>query len=216
MRIVLLGPPGAGKGTQARDLAEALGVPHIASGDLLREHRQRGTELGRQAQDYMDRGLLVPDELVIRMVLERLAQPDAARGFILDGFPRTLEQAQALDDALGEERAVERAILLRVSEEEIVRRLSARLTCRSCGAVFHRITHPPRTPGRCDRCGGELSLREDDRPEVVRQRLRTYWEQTAPLVDHYRRKGKLVEVDGEGPPAEVARRLRSAAGLGGG
>ena len=209
MRIVLLGPPGAGKGTQARALAESLGVPHIASGDLLREHRQRGTDLGREAQSYMDRGLLVPDDLVIRMILERLSQPDAQRGFILDGFPRTLEQAQALDSALGEQ-AVERVLLFRVSDEEIVRRLSARLTCRVCGAVYNLLTQPPRTPGRCDRCGGELYQREDDRPEVVRQRLRTYWEQTAPLVDHYRRQGKLVEVNGEGPPEEVARRLREA------
>jgi len=159
----------------------------------------------------MDRGLLVPDDLVIRMVLERLSQPDAQRGFILDGFPRTLEQARALDSALGE-CTLERVLLLRVSDEEIVRRLSARLTCRVCGAVYNLLTQPPRTPGRCDRCGGELYQREDDRPEVVRQRLRTYWEQTAPLADHYRRQGKLVEVDGEGPPEVVARRLREALG----
>lgn len=213
LRVVLLGPPGAGKGTQAQRLAGRLGVPHIASGDLLREHRRRGTDLGRQAEAYMQKGLLVPDDLVVRMVLERLAQPDCRDGYLLDGFPRTVAQAQALDRALGPE-GVERVALLQVPEGELVARLTGRLTCRACGAVYHPVTAPPASPGRCDRCGGELYQREDDREEVVRERLRVYWEQTAPLVDYYRGQGKLVGVDGNGTVEQVTERLLRALGKG--
>lgn len=195
--IVLLGPPGAGKGTQASLLAQRLGLVHIATGDLLREHQRKGTPLGQLARSYMEKGLLVPDEVVIRMLLERLNSPDCReRGCVLDGFPRTLEQARALDQVLGP-AGVERAVLIRVSEAELVRRLGGRWTCRICQRPYHMVSNPPKVPGRCDVDGGELFQREDDRPEAVRQRFRVYQEQTAPLIAYYRQQGKLMEVDGE-------------------
>ncbi|MBI4233477.1 MAG: adenylate kinase [Chloroflexi bacterium] len=210
MRLVLLGPPGAGKGTQAVTLRQRLGIAHIASGDLLREHQARGTPLGQKARSYMQQGLLVPDEVVIQMILERIGQPDCARGFILDGFPRTLEQAKALDRALGAQ-GIDCVLYLNVSSEELVRRLGGRLTCRSCHAPYHPVTAPPRVPGRCDRCGGELYQREDDRPEAVRQRIAVYEAQTAPLVTYYREQGKLFEIDGQREAQGIAQEMLAVA-----
>ncbi|GBD11443.1 Adenylate kinase [bacterium HR23] len=208
--LVLLGPPGAGKGTQAVLLAQRLDLVHIATGDLLREHQRQGTPLGLQARSYMEKGLLVPDNLVIQMLLERLRKPDCLqRGCVLDGFPRTLEQARALDEALGP-NGVERVVLVQVSEGELVRRLGGRWICRTCQRPYHTVSSPPKVPGRCDVDGGELYQREDDRPEAVRQRLRVYQEQTAPLVAYYRRQGKLVEVNGEGEVEAVHRSILEA------
>lgn len=208
MRAVLLGPPGAGKGTQAKLLAQRLNIPHIASGDLFRTHQERGTPLGLKAREYMERGVLVPDEITIAMVLEHILSLDRDEGFILDGFPRNLNQAEALDRALRERgRELDRVLYIRVSEGELVRRLSGRLVCRRCQTPYHLESSPPRNPGRCDVCGGELYQREDDTPEAVRRRIQVYQTETAPLVEYYRRAGKLVEVEGEGPLEEVNRRL---------
>ncbi|MCS7207745.1 MAG: adenylate kinase [Dehalococcoidia bacterium] len=208
--IVLLGPPGAGKGTQASLLAQRLGLVHIATGDLLREHQRQGTPLGLQARSYMEKGLLVPDEVVIGMLLERLGRPDCQeRGCVLDGFPRTLPQAQALDTAL-RPHGVERVVLVKVSEGELVRRLGGRWICKVCQRPYHLVSNPPKIAGRCDVDGGELFQREDDRPEAVRQRFQVYQEQTAPLVAYYRGQGKLVEVNGEGSLEAVHRAIVDA------
>ncbi len=216
-RIVILGPPGSGKGTQASRLGELWGVPHISSGDLLRAHVREGTELGRRARPYMERGELVPDELILDMMQERLSAPDAERGYLLDGFPRTLAQAEALEgrlEALGQR--LEAAIYLRVPEAELLRRLSGRRTCPRCDAIYHVDTMPPKREGICDRCGAELIQREDERPEVIRKRLAVYAKQTRPLLDHYRERGLLHEVDGtlgvERVPGEIARLLAAAEG----
>jgi len=211
MFLILLGPPGAGKGTQAALLAEARGLAHIATGDMFREAMRSSSELGQQAKAYYDRGELVPDELTIRMLLERLAQPDCADGCILDGFPRNLEQAKALDSALAERgRDVDRVAYIRVGEEELMERLGGRWTCRRCGTVYHQRNSPPATAGRCDQCGGELYQRSDDQPETVRRRLTVYFRDTAPLVEYYRQRGKLVEVDGEQDIEAVSRALMDA------
>ncbi len=208
---MLLGPPGAGKGTQGKALAQRLGVAHVASGDLFREHEAEGTELGRLAKSYMDRGELVPDHVTIGVVLQQIHDPDCAKGYILDGFPRTLEQAQALDKALGEwGEAIDLVLYIQVEEEELVRRLGGRLTCESCQAVYHRDHSPPKVEGRCDVCGGTVCQREDDKPEKIRQRFRVYQEQTAPLVEYYRCQGKLKEVNGDGSIQEVGQALRAA------
>lgn len=196
MRIVLMGPPGAGKGTQATAISQRLSVPHIASGNLLREHRAKGTALGKEASTYMDKGLLVPDDLVIRMVLERLNQPDAKNGFLLDGFPRTREQAEALDRSLGQ-RGVQVALNIAVGADELVKRLGGRLTCRTCQTPYHPVTAPPKVAGRCDKDGGELYQRDDDKSDAVRQRIEVYNKQTSPLVEYYGRRGTLKEVNGE-------------------
>lgn len=210
--LVLMGPPGSGKGTQAQGLSQALGLPHIASGDLFREHLARKTELGRLAAEYMEKGELVPDAVTIRMVLERLKEPDAAGGAILDGFPRTVEQARALDEALAAEgQEVERAINLDVPQEELLRRLSGRWICRNCQASYHEVSAPPKVPGVCDRCGGPLYQREDDTRETALRRLEVYERQTLPLLDYYRQQGKLVEVNGTGTIEEVGAALREAA-----
>ena len=209
--IVLLGPPGVGKGTQAAMLEKALGIPHVASGDLFREAIKQGTELGRLAKSYMDRGELVPDEVTIAMVRQRLAEPDCQRGAILDGFPRTIEQAEALEAALAEEgKALNAVLYIKASEETLLARLAGRWTCRRCGAVYHSLFDPPKEAGKCDRCGGELYQRPDDTPEVQRRRIQVYLAQTAPLIEYYRRKGLLVEIDGEGSIEEVQAELRRA------
>jgi adenylate kinase len=196
--VVLLGPPGAGKGTQAKLLAQALGIPHVSSGDLFRDHLGRKTELGLLAKKYMDVGDLVPDDVTVGMVIERLDRPDCQRGAILDGFPRTLSQAAALDDALGEQgQRVAAAPLIQVGDEEVMRRLTARRSCRSCGAVYHLVFKPPSVEGVCDVCGGELYRRDDDNPETVRNRLYTYYKETSPLIGYYFAKGLLVEANGE-------------------
>lgn len=209
MQIVLLGAPGSGKGTQAGIVCQRFGVAHIASGDLFREAVNRGDELGQQAKSYMEKGLLVPDEITIRMILERIAAPDCAQGFILDGFPRTLGQAKALDRVLGE-RGIDKVVYIKVSTEELVRRLSGRSICRDCQAPYHEITSPPKVLGRCDQCGGELYQRPDDSPETVRKRLEVYFVETAPLIDYYKEAGKLVEIDGERGIEEVGEELIAA------
>ena len=211
MRFVLLGAPGSGKGTQAGVISERLGIAHVASGDLFREAATRGDELGRQAKSYMEKGFLVPDELTIRMILERIVAPDCAKGFILDGFPRTLEQATALDRALGERgEAIDRVFYIKVATEELVRRLSGRFICRSCQTPYHLVSSPPKVDGRCDLCSGELYQRPDDLPETVRKRIEVYFEETAPLIDHYKEAGKLVEINGEGEIAGIGERLIAA------
>jgi adenylate kinase len=214
MRLVFLGPPGAGKGTQARALAAALGVPQIATGDMLREAVALGAPLGLEARRYMDQGVLVPDEVVIGLIGERLRKPDAVRGFILDGFPRTMAQAEGLDRLLDElGQALDRVLYFAVSEAELLRRLTGRRVCGRCGATFHVVSAPPRIAGRCDRCGSGLVQRDDDREETVRQRLQVYRRQTAPLLEHYRARRLLAEVPGEGEIGAVRSAARQAAGL---
>lgn len=195
--LVLLGGPGAGKGTQAERLAKALGIPQVSTGDLFRENLKRQTELGLLAKGYMDRGELVPDEVTVGMVRERLVQPDAAGGVILDGFPRTVAQAEALDNllaAMGARLAV--VPYIKVPEEVLLARLAGRWTCRACGTMYHHLFSPPSQTGVCDRCGGELYQRPDDTPETQKRRIVVYFEQTAPLIDYYREQGLLAEVDG--------------------
>ena len=217
MIVVLLGPPGAGKGTQAARLAVRQGVAHVASGDLFREALAAGTALGRQAQAYMERGELVPDDIVVRMVLERLAKPDCARGVILDGFPRTAAQAQALDgDLAAQGRRVDSVLSLDVPEEAILERMTGRRVCRECQAPYHIKFNPPARSGVCDRCGGPLYQRDDDGEDTVRRRLVVYQEQTLPLVSYYGRQGVLSQVDGLGELTEVTERLAQALAAGAG
>ena len=207
MRIVLVGPPGAGKGTQAKFIAEKFGIPQISTGDIFRRHVAAQTDLGRRARTYMDAGDLVPDEVTIAMVRERLGEPDAEAGFLLDGFPRTVPQAEALSAILDEIQRPLRAVLeLTVDDEEVVRRLSGRRTCRSCGHVWHVEFEAPSVAGVCDECGGELFQRDDDQPETIRRRLEVYAEQTAPLVDYYASSGLLVSVPASGPVEDVTER----------
>lgn len=209
--VVLLGPPGAGKGTQAKRLAQALDVPHVSSGDLFRDHLSRETELGLLAQEYMERGDLVPDDVTVGMVIERIGRPDCENGVILDGFPRTLSQAEALDEALAERsQRVTVAPLIDVEDEEVERRLTGRRVCRECGAVYHVDFNPPEVEGVCDVCGGELYQREDDNPETVHNRLYTYYKETAPLIGYYFAKGLLVEIDGQQSIEEVQVDLLAA------
>ena len=213
--IVLIGPPASGKGTQAVMLRELLDLPHVASGDLFRENLKNETELGRQAKVYMDRGELVPDDVTIAMVMERLSRPDCAGGAILDGFPRTMAQAEALDHAvaeLGHEISV--VPYFAVPEEELVERVSGRRLCRVCGGSYHVRFNPPQQPGVCNNDGGELYQRDDDKPETVRKRLEVYWEQTSPLIDYYRAKGILAEINGDQPIDAVAAELRAAVAAG--
>lgn len=208
---MFLGPPGAGKGTQARDLAHRWGLVHIATGDMLREAAAAGTPLGRQARGYMDRGALVPDTVVVRLVAERLGQPDARGGFILDGFPRTIAQAEALDALLEDTgRPLTRVVFLEVSEPELLRRLTGRRVCGRCQAAYHLVSAPPRRDGLCDACGGELFQREDDSDAAVRHRLRVYAEQTAPLLAYYRQRGLLVTVAGQGAVETVRAAIERA------
>ncbi len=197
MKIIMLGAPGAGKGTQAKLIAEKYRIPHVSTGDIFRANIKNGTELGKEAKKYMDQGLLVPDELTVKILLDRVAQEDCKNGYVLDGFPRTIPQAEVLDEALtklGEK--IDFAINVDVSDESIIARMSGRRACLKCGATYH-ITHiPPKTEGICDECGSELVLRDDDKPETVGNRLRVYHEQTQPLIDFYTEKGVLRTVDG--------------------
>jgi adenylate kinase len=204
--IVLLGLPGAGKGTQAAIIKEKTGLPHVTTGELFRENIRAGTELGKQAQPFVESGRLVPNELTIGMLLNRIAQPDCAGGCMFDGFPRNIEQAEALDKALsGEAKQIDKAIYIPVATEELVRRLAGRWSCPQCGAVYHETNQPPRQAGVCDNCGSQLYQREDDKPEVVRTRLEVNLKNLEPLLEHYRRPGKLLEVDGERPVDEITR-----------
>ncbi len=209
--IIFMGAPGAGKGTQASMVARKLNLVHISSGDLFRQALEQGTELGKQAKAYMERGILVPDEITIQMVMERLSAPDCDNGVILDGFPRNLPQVEALDSALGEQgKAIDKVIYIKVSEEELIRRLSGRWLCRQCQAVYNMVNSPPGVAGKCDNCGGELYQRPDDKPKTVKKRLNVYFAETAPLIDYYRRQDKLLEIEGEGSVEEVSQRIVAA------
>lgn len=212
MFVVLLGPPGAGKGTQAQRIAAATGLVHISTGDMFRENVRDKTELGRLAKTYMDQGDLVPDDVTIRMLLERISRPDASAGAMFDGFPRNVVQAAALETALATRGArIDRALLISVPDEGLIARLGGRWTCRDCGRLYHERNDPPRVAGRCDACGGELYQREDDRPEVVRARLQ---KQKPPddLIEHYRQAGVLQEFEGERPLDDVTSALLEAIG----
>lgn len=211
MDLILLGAPGAGKGTQAELLGEWLHLPRVASGDLFRAALSAGTELGLKAKAYMERGELVPDEVTIAMVAERLAQPDCAQGVILDGFPRTVAQAEALGQLLNKlGRRVDLVLYIEVPTEVLLERLTGRWTCRQCGAVYHRLYAPERVRGVCDACGGPLYQREDDNPATQQRRIEVYLAQTSPLKEYYRRQGVLVEIDGNRDVATVQRALREA------
>ena len=209
LNLILLGPPGSGKGTQGERLQEDLHVPYYATGDILRGAVRDGTELGQKAKEYMDAGDLVPDELIVDVIGERIATAEARDGFILDGFPRTTGQADALDEKFGQlGRTLSAAILIDVGEEEVIRRLGGRRTCVNDGQIFHVEFDPPKEEGVCDVCGGELIVRDDDKPEVIRHRLATYADKTEPLVERYETSGKLRRVDGDRPPDEVAEEIR--------
>ena len=206
--IVFVGAPGAGKGTQASMVAQKLNMVHISSGDLFRQALEQRTELGKQVKAYMEKGALVPDEITIQMVMERLSATDGENGVILDGFPRNLPQAEALGGAVGEQgKAIDKVIYIKVPEEELIKRLSGRWLCRQCQAVYNTVNSPPRIEGKCDKCGGELYQRPDDKPETVKKRLDVYFAETAPLIDYYRRQGTLMTVEGEGSVEEVTRRI---------
>ncbi len=211
MYIILLGAPGAGKGTQAVMLAEKLKLVQVASGDLFRQALAQETELGKKAKVFMEKGQLVPDEITIQMVLERLAAPDCKNGAILDGFPRNTQQAKALDKALAlQSKAIDRMVYIKVSEGELLKRLSGRWICRKCQAPYHKVDSPPKVKGKCDRCGGELYQRPDDNVETVKKRLEVYFAETSPLIDYYEQVGKLLEINGEGGTAEVNQRIAAA------
>jgi adenylate kinase len=208
MYVTMLGAPGAGKGTQADILSEEMSLPHVASGDLFRQALEEKTELGLRAKSYMEKGELVPDDVTIEMILGRIDQPDCASGCILDGFPRTLQQARGLDKALKERgKAMDKAIYIEVPNEELVRRLSGRWLCRACQTPYHITNSPPKTPGECDKCGGELYQRSDDKEETVRQRLNVFLAQTIPILDYYEKLGKLTKVRGNQGIQEVAREM---------
>ncbi|WP_033168708.1 adenylate kinase [Clostridium sp. KNHs205] len=197
MKIIMLGAPGAGKGTQAKRLAEKFTIPHISTGDIFRANIKNGTELGKKAKGYMDQGLLVPDELVVDLVVDRIKQADCEKGYILDGFPRTIPQAEALDNALKAiDEKVDFAVNVEVPDSDIVSRMSGRRACLNCGATYHVVTIPTKVEGICDTCGSEIVLREDDKPETVLKRLEIYHNQTQPLIDYYTKQGILKEVDG--------------------
>lgn len=197
MKIIMLGAPGAGKGTQAKKIAEKYGIPHISTGDIFRANIKNGTELGKKAKTYMDEGLLVPDELVVDLVVDRVQQEDCKNGYVLDGFPRTIPQADALDKALAElGEKMDYAINVEVPDENIVNRMSGRRACVGCGATYHIVHAPTKEENICDTCGGDLILRDDDKPETVLKRLGVYHEQTQPLIQYYTDKNILVEVDG--------------------
>jgi adenylate kinase len=211
MQVILLGPPGVGKGTQAARIASEFGIAHISTGDMFREAVAAGTELGKTAREYMAAGALVPDEIVIGMVEERLGRPDTQKGFLLDGFPRTIPQAEALErllEKLG--RPVTAVVDLVADEELLISRLSGRRVCASCGATYHVENNPPRVQGVCDVCGGEVRQREDDRPEAIRERLREYSSKTAALTEHYSRAGLLESIAASGTPQEVFDLVREA------
>ena len=197
MKIIMLGAPGAGKGTQAKMIAEKCGIPHISTGDIFRANIKNGTELGAKAKEYMDKGLLVPDELVCDLVVDRIQQADCEKGYILDGFPRTIPQAEALENALNAiEQKLDYAIDIDVPDENIINRMSGRRACVGCGATYHVLYNPTKVEGKCDVCGESLILRDDDKPETVKKRLDVYHTQTQPLIDFYTERKVLVEVDG--------------------
>lgn len=207
--IILLGPPGSGKGTQAVRLSKELGIPHISTGDLFRDHLSRNTDLGKRVKSYMEKGQLVPDELVLDMLFDRTSKPDSAKGYLLDGFPRTIPQAEALDKQLGKNANVI-ALNLQVRDEAIIKRMAGRLTCKACGHIHNKFLAPPSKEGACDKCGGELYQRSDDAANVVEERLRVYHAQTKPLIDFYKTKGVLIEINGEEAQEKVFSDLTRA------
>jgi len=209
--IILLGAPGAGKGTQAVMLSDKLNLVQVASGDLFRQALRDETELGLKAKAYMDKGQLVPDEITIQMVLERLSAPDCINGAILDGFPRNLQQAEALDKALEKQaKLINKVVYITVSEGELLKRLSGRWICRNCQTPYHEVDSPPKVAGKCDRCGGDLYQRDDDNVETIKKRLEVYFAETSPLIDYYTSAGKLLEINGVGDSAEVNKRIAAA------
>jgi len=209
LNVVFLGPPGAGKGTQAKVIADEKGIAHVSTGDILREAVAKGTDLGKKAKAFMDSGALVPDDLVVAMVAERLSRADCRRGFILDGFPRTIAQAEALAKTLERSgRKLDCVGYFKVDDDQVVERLSGRRICRRCGANYHVTFMPPAVPGKCDKCGGELYQRDDDRAETIRERLRVYYRETADLVSFYGKRGLLFEVDASLSPSEVTETVR--------
>ena len=211
LRVVFFGPPGAGKGTQARLLEQKFGACQVSTGEILRRAAREQSALGKQAADYLDRGDLVPDQVMVKLVAERLRDPDCRGGFILDGFPRTLAQADELEQMLdGTGLALKSALCLQASNELSIKRLSGRRTCKKCGGLHHLVFNPPARPGICDRCGGELYQREDDHEEMIAARLKVYEKQTAPLKDYYRKRGLLKEIDGVGSVEEVGKRVLRA------
>ncbi|MBO8169409.1 MAG: adenylate kinase [Thermoanaerobacteraceae bacterium] len=208
MRLLLMGPPGAGKGTQAEMLTEKLQVPHISTGDMFRKAIKEGTELGKKAKEFMDQGKLVPDEVTVGIVKERLVELDCKNGFLLDGFPRTVAQAEALDDILDElNMELDAAVNIEVPREKLLERLTGRRICRNCGATYHVIFNPPQVEGKCDACGGELYQRSDDTEETVANRLDVYAEQTAPLIEYYKEKGLLKNINGDQEIKEVLKEI---------
>jgi adenylate kinase len=211
MYEIILGAPGAGKGTQADILSQEMNLPHIASGDLFRQALEARTEVGLLAKSHMDKGELVPDEVTIKIILERINQPDCASGCLLDGFPRTLHQAEVLDKALMEKgKRIDKAIYIEVPKEELVKRLSRRWLCRICQTPYHTTSSPLKTPGRCDKCGGELYQRSDDREETVKDRLNVFFTQTLPILDYYKKQSKLINVKGNQAIQEVTEEILSA------
>ncbi len=213
MKIIMLGAPGAGKGTQAKQIAAKYNIPHISTGDIFRANIKNGTELGKKAKEYMDQGLLVPDELTCDLVMDRIAEDDAKNGFVLDGFPRTIPQAEALTAALEKiGQKMDFAIDVDVPDENIVNRMSGRRACLKCGATYHIVAIPPKKEGICDACGSELVQRDDDKPETVQKRLDVYHEQTQPLIDYYSKQGILKSVDGTVPMEEVFKAITSILG----
>lgn len=208
MKIIMLGAPGAGKGTQAKQIADKYAIPHISTGDIFRANLKAGTELGKKAKEYMDQGLLVPDELTCDLVMDRIGQDDCKNGFVLDGFPRTIPQAEALDAALTKiNQKMDYAIDVDVPDENIVNRMSGRRACLNCGATYHIVSIPTKVEGVCDRCGSPVVLRDDDQPETVKKRLDVYHEQTQPLIDYYKKQNILKTVDGTQPMEEVFRAI---------
>lgn len=211
MRIILLGPPGAGKGTQAKDLVNKYGIPQISTGDILRKNLAEKTPLGIEAKKFMDKGELVPDSVVVGIVKERLKEADCKPGYILDGFPRTVPQAEALDAALADMKTpLDRVLSIEVPDEELVKRLSGRRTCRSCQEGYHVMFKKPKAEGKCDKCGGELYQRDDDKEEAIKNRLKVYQSSTAPLIDYYKGKGLLRSINGVGAMGDILQRMVTA------
>ncbi len=213
MNIILLGPPGAGKGTQAKRMIERYGIPQISTGDMLRAALKAGTPLGLEAKKYMDKGALVPDEVVVGLVKERIQQEDCRKGYMLDGFPRNVSQAQTLDAMLKElGQHIDHVVCIDVPDQELIQRLTGRRTCRECGAGFHVMFDPPKKDGVCDKCGGQLYQRDDDNEATVTSRLKVYADQTKPLIDYYEKQGKLRKINGLGSIDEIFERIKAVLG----
>jgi adenylate kinase len=215
MNIVLLGAPGSGKGTQATRMTDEFGIPQISTGDILRAALKKGTEMGLKAKEYMDKGALVPDDVIIGIMQDRLKEKDAEKGFILDGFPRTIKQAEALDAMLTKMgKALDHVVSVYVSEDELLKRMTGRRTCRSCGAMYHETFGPPKKQGVCDKCGGELYTRDDDKEETIKARFKVYKDSTFPLIDYYKAKKLLRDIEGLGSIDEIYSRIKGALRMG--